>query len=239
MVWTRPAPWAKPSSLGLFVHFAQKCENRIDQSAILCPGELWAATKATNASGLCLIKQSMSATQIPPGTPAAPPPHGPRLDGSDLYDSGRWESAYRELHDVPALLVQLQDDLTRSRKRESLWLSVIVHLVIIILLWNSKKFEQWFPERKVLVVSPNDWMRQKELTYLDLPPDAQKVIKRPKTDHISDKDRIATSRTPQLDTRELKKLLDSSRPGTPPQQPPSPPAAAAAPSPTPPQQSAA
>jgi TonB family protein len=175
----------------------------------------------------------MSTTQIPPGTPAAPPPPGPRLDGSDLYDSGRWESAYRELHDVPALLVQLQDDLTRSRKRESLWLSVIVHLVIIILLWNSKRFEKWFPERKVLVVSPNDWMRQKELTYLDLPPDAQKLTKRPKTDHISDKDRIATSRTPQLDTKELKKMLDSSRPGAPSQ--PSPPAAAA-PSPAPPQQ---
>lgn len=178
----------------------------------------------------------MPATQIPPGTPAAPPPHGPLLDGSDLYDSGRWESAYRELHDVPALLVQLQDDLTRSRKRESLWLSVIVHLVIIILLWNSKRFEKWFPEGKVLVVSPNDWMRQKELTYLDLPPDAQKVTKRPKTDHISDKDRIATSRTPQLDTKELKKLLDSSRPGAPSKQPPSPPAAASPPSPAPPQQ---
>jgi TonB family protein len=181
----------------------------------------------------------MSTTQIPPGTPAAPPPPGPRLDGSDLYDSGRWESAYRELHDVPALLVQLQDDLTRSRKRESLWLSVIVHLVIIILLWNSKRFEKWFPERKVLVVSPNDWMRQKELTYLDLPPDAQKVTKRPTTDHISDKDRIATSRTPQLDTKELKKMLDSSRPGAPSQQPPSPPAAAAAASsPAPPQREA-
>ena len=185
----------------------------------------------------------MSTTQIPPGTPAAaPPPSGPRLDGSDLYDSGRWESAYRELHDVPALLVQLQDDLTRSRKRESLWLSVIVHLVIIILLWNSKRFEKWFPQRSVLVVSPNDWMRQRELTYLDLPPDAQKIAKRPQTDHISDKNRIATSRTPQLDTKELKKLLDSSRPGargpsTPPApQPPSPPPAAAAQSPAPQQQ---
>ena len=185
----------------------------------------------------------MSTTQIPPGTPAAPPPSGPRLDGSDLYDSGRWESAYTELHDTPTLLVQLQDDLTRSRKRESLWLSVIVHLVIIILLWNSKRFEKWFPQRRVLVVSPNDWMRQKELTYLDLPPDMQKITKRPKTDHISDKDRIATSRTPQLDTKELKKLLDSSRPGArgqnapqAPPQPQPPPAAAQGAPPTQPQQ---
>jgi TonB family protein len=123
-----------------------------------------------------------------------------------------------------------------------LWLSVIVHLVIIILLWNSKRFEKWFPQRSILVVSPNDWMRQRELTYLDLPPDAQKIAKRPQTDHISDKNRIATSRTPQLDTKELKKLLDSSRPGargpsTPPApQPPSPPPAAAAQSPAPQQQ---
>jgi TonB family protein len=157
----------------------------------------------------------MSTTQIPPATPAAPPPSGPRLDGSDLYDSGRWESAYTELHDAPSLLVQLQDDLTRSRKRESLWLSVIVHLVIVILLVNAKRFEKWFPERKMLVVSPNDWMRSREVTYLDLPPDAQKITKRPDTNRISDKNRIATSKTPQLDTKELKKLLDSSRPGAP------------------------
>jgi TonB family protein len=174
----------------------------------------------------------MSTTQIPPGAPAAPPPPGPRLGGSgDLYDSGRWESAYRELHDVPALLVQLQDDLTKSRKRESLWLSVIVHFIIVIVLVNSSKFEKWFPH-KVLVVSPNDWMRQKELTYLDLPPDAQKLTKRPNTNHISDKDRIATSRTPQLDTKELQKILDAARPGAPrpsgnPAQPPQPQAPAA------------
>lgn len=179
----------------------------------------------------------MPTTQIPPGAPAAPPPSGPRLDGSDLYDSGRWESAYTELHDVPSLLVQLQDDLTRSRKRESLWLSVIVHLVIVILLWNSKKFEKWFPQRQVLVVSPNDWMRQKELTYLDLPPDAQKIAKRPNTDHISDKNRIATSRTPQLDTKELKSLLGSrSRGQNAPPVPQPPPAAAAQSSPAPQQQ---
>jgi TonB family protein len=179
----------------------------------------------------------MSTTQIPPGAPAAPPPSGPRLDGSDLYDSGRWESAYTELHDTPTLLVQLQDDLTRSRKRESLWLSVIVHLVVIILLWNSKRFEKWFPQHQVLLVSPNDLMRQKELTYLDMPPDMQKIIKRPKTDKISDKDRIAMSRTPQLNAKDLQKMLGSrkagsSAPSTAPQ-PQAPPAAAQA---SPPQQ---
>ena len=58
-------------------------------------------------------------------------------------------------------------------------------------------------------------MKQKELTYLELPPDEQKVTKRPDTNRISDKDRIATSRAPQLDRKELKKILDSARPGPP------------------------
>src|SRR5207244_8977178 len=39
--------------------------------------------------------------------------------------------------------------------------------------------------------------------------------KPPETDHISDKNRIATSRAPQLDRQELKKILDSARPGAP------------------------
>ncbi len=33
---------------------------------------------------------------------------------------------------VPHLLIQLQDDLARSRKREAVWISVIVHLVLFI-----------------------------------------------------------------------------------------------------------
>jgi TonB family protein len=56
-------------------------------------------------------------------------------------------------------------------------------------------------------------MREKDLTYLELPPDEQKVSKRPDTNNISDKDRIASSRAPRLDHEELKKIL--ARPGAP------------------------
>ena len=176
----------------------------------------------------------MSILQIPPPREpiTTPPAAPPRLEGGDLYDARRWESAYREVHDVPALIIQMQDDLARSRRRESLWISLIFHLVVIIMLANSTKFDRFFP-KKVLVVSPNDWMRQRELTYLDLPPDQQKLTKRPNTNRISDKDRIATSRTPQINTKELQKILDSGRVGRPgpsgptaPQQQPAPPAAA-------------
>src|SRR5689334_11677882 len=152
----------------------------------------------------------MPTTEIPPGSPvSATPP------GSDLYDAGSWESAYTEMHDVPALLIQLQDDLSRSRQREAFWISVVVHLAIVILAVNSTRLEGLMHKRAVLMVSPEDLMRQKELTYLELPPDEQKLTQKPKTNNISDKDRIAQSKSPQLDRKELKRILDSARPGRP------------------------
>ncbi len=119
------------------------------------------------------------------------------------------------MHDVPALLIQLQDDLSRSRQREAFWISVVVHLAIVILVVNSARLEGLMHRRSVILVSPQDLMKQKELTYLELPPDEQKLTKRPDTNRISDKDRIATSKAPQLDRKELKKILDSARPGPP------------------------
>jgi len=93
------------------------------------------------------------------------------------------------------------------------------------------------PRRAVVVMSPES--NQKDLTYLELPPDEQKVSKRPNTNIISDKDRIATSHAPQIDRQELKKILDASRPGRPgaglqaPQTQPAPAAPAAGQNPAP------
>jgi len=133
-----------------------------------------------------------------------------------LYDADRWEMAFRELHDAPALLVQLQDDLSRSRQREAFWISVVFHLTLVILVVNSQKLQERFLHRRPLIMmSPQDMLRQKELTYLELPPDEQRATKKPDSNIISDKDRIATSRTPQLNRDELKRILDSARPGAP------------------------
>jgi TonB family protein len=155
-----------------------------------------------------------------------------------LYDARYWESAYREIVEAPALIIRLQDDLSQARRREAFWISVCVHLVVVLLLWNSQKLAGFMPRRAVVVVSPES--SQKDLTYLELPPDEQKVAKRPDTNIISDKDRKATSRTPQLDRQELKKILEASRPGRPgpsgppnPQQDSAPPAATQNPTPQP------
>src|SRR5438270_4901839 len=174
----------------------------------------------------------MSITQIPlrdPDKPQSPPL---RVPESDLYGRERWESAYRDLHASPTLLIQLQDDLSRSRMREAFWISVVVHLALVVLILNSPRFERWMFRRGVLMVSPNNSLRNKELTYLEMPSDTQKITKRPNTNIISDKDRIATSKKPHVDPEELRKTLENSSPGLPgpptlkpepaaPQQPPS------------------
>jgi TonB family protein len=168
----------------------------------------------------------MSITEIPPRNPV-PATQAPPPPGGDLYDASGWETAYLEMHDVPALLIQLQDDLSRSRQREAFWISVVVHLAIVILVVNSGRLEGLMRKRSVILVSPQDLIKEKDLTYLELPPDEQKLTKRPDTNRISDKDRIATSKAPQLDRKELKKILDSARPGPPGSQAQSQPAAPA------------
>jgi TonB family protein len=171
----------------------------------------------------------MSTTQIPPATPT--PANDENRETRELYDARYWESAYREIDEPPALLLQLQDDLTRSRRREAFWISVVVHLVVVLLVVNSDKLAKFLPRHAVVVAQPQ-LSSDKDLTYLELPPDEQKLARRPSTNIISDKDRIATSKAPQLDRKELKQILDASRPGRPgPSAPPTPSQQPAPPSP--------
>jgi TonB family protein len=181
----------------------------------------------------------MSITQIPPTTPTSETPAPRKPDGGgDLYDARYWESAYREIDEAPTLVIQLQDDLTHSRRKESFWISVVVHLLVVLAIFNSAKIAGLMP-RQTAVLSPNALPQDKDLTFLALPPDQQTPpAKPPETNIVSDKNRRATSKAPQIDRKELKKILDSSRPGLPgpsgaPQQPAAAAEAQAAPSPQP------
>src|SRR5207245_9793872 len=55
----------------------------------------------------------------------------------------------------------------------------------------------------------------KDETVVQCPPDAQKLTRRPDAKVISDKDRVATSKAPQINREDLKKILQSSHPGRP------------------------
>jgi len=155
----------------------------------------------------------MSITQIPFQDPA-PPPLKPLAEQLALYDVRTWEVDNRDFDAVvPHLLIQLQDDLARSRKREAAWISIIVHLLLFILLIYMPWIEQKVWHRTTVVrINP---LQDKDVTFLALPPDAQKLTRKPNTNIASDKDRIATTRHPELDPKELQKILATPPPGAP------------------------
>ena len=157
----------------------------------------------------------MPVTQIPSRDPApsssvTPPPPS---EHRELSEAEHWETAYRGFNpdDVPHLLIQLQDDLSRARKREAAWLSVILHLLVVILLWNSERLVALFPHRAIPLEIRTDADRAKDATFLELPPDEQKITRRPDSKIVSDKDRIANSKAPQINREDLKKILESAR----------------------------
>jgi len=88
----------------------------------------------------------MPVTQIPSRDPLTPSAEQP--EQRDLLKRKHWETAYRGFNpdDVPHLLIQLQDDLSRARKREALWLSVILHHGHHIVV-NSEKLMMLLPHR--------------------------------------------------------------------------------------------
>jgi len=144
-------------------------------------------------------------------------PEKPQPEQLGLYDRQGWETAYKELDDdarVPHLLIQLQDDLARSRRREAAWISIIAHLVLLILIFNFERLEKWFPWMHSVVAVTRPLSTDKNVTFLDLPPDLQKAPHR-STNVLSDKDRIAMSRHPELDPKELRKALATPPPGRP------------------------
>src|ERR1700726_5256235 len=108
----------------------------------------------------------MPITQIPFQDPVAPP-EKPQPEQLGLYDARGWETAYRDLDaHVPHLLIQLQDDLSRSRRREAAWISIIAHLVLIILVVNFTKFAKYLPWHPLVVVQTKD--SSKDVTFLAL-----------------------------------------------------------------------
>ncbi len=59
----------------------------------------------------------MSITPTTPRGPVPPPPQ----ETPEFYDARTWETAYRHFDEnaVPTLLLNLQDDLARARRREA------------------------------------------------------------------------------------------------------------------------
>ncbi|MGH9522299.1 MAG: TonB family protein [Terriglobales bacterium] len=119
--------------------------------------------------------------------------------------------------DLPFHLLKLQDDLARSRMREAFWISLIFHMIVVFLLLTSPKWMPSWHSGTVIVANPADLMKDKDATFLEMPPDMVKPKVRPQTNIISDKDRIAMARHPD-NSKQIPIPRDVMPPG-PPQRP--------------------
>ncbi len=149
----------------------------------------------------------MASILIPPDKPA-------ELPTAEEQQLALWaDDGPGGLDLTPHLLLRLQDDLERSRLREAFWISVVVHLLVIIFVAMSPKI---FGYKGIDLATTADLMKHQNMTYLDLPSDLQKAPKvPPKTNVISDKNRVAMSPHPSLDKKTLEELRRAGPPAPP------------------------
>lgn len=168
----------------------------------------------------------MPLTEVPTSPPGKPPAPFTR----------RKRVRYEELDpdELLHLIDRLEDERSRALRREGIWISLIAHLILFWFLFYGPKFRSHQPH----VVNPND-SKQKDLTFLNLPPDAQKRVQPPKAAPPSDKNRIAQAPKPTIDRKTLQQLEAMKRAGPPVPVPPAPAPQPAQPAPAPQQQAQA
>lgn len=131
-----------------------------------------------------------------------------------------------EEHELIHLLDALDDERSRARFREAVYISIIIWLAIgwFVLYGPQVIFHQ--PR----LINPADVLRDrdKQLTYLDMPKDVSKALPKKPTNVMSDKDRVQQTVKPTLDKKTLEQLQAMRRAGE-----PSPAKTAPAPAPAP------
>jgi TonB family protein len=164
----------------------------------------------------------MPSTEVPTSPPGRPP---------EPF-SKRKRARYEELEpdELLHLIDRLEDERSSARRREGIWISFLAHLILFWFIIYGPRSHQ--PH----VVNPNDAHKKEDLTFLNLPPDAQRPVRPPRQAPPSDKNRIAQSAHPTLDRKTLQQLEAMRRAGPP--QPVAPQTAPQQPSPQAPPSSA-
>src|SRR4051794_8350482 len=98
------------------------------------------------------------------------PPHTEEQQQEQKPDMARPRPAYAQRmseEEFHFLLSELRDENSRSRWREAIWISIIVHLLA---LFTIRQFPRLWPSQQVTLVESPDMMKNRQLTYLDSPP---------------------------------------------------------------------
>ena len=158
----------------------------------------------------------MPTLETPPNP--AQPDRSP--EGEDLTDSSKGPVKVRtgrygelEEHEIIHLIDALDDERAKSRFRESIYISLFVYIAVAWFLFYGPQVLFHAPR----VINPGDALReqQKELTYLDMPPDVAKQLQHKPTDKIAEKAHTAQTVKPTLDKKTLQQLKSMRGPATP------------------------
>ena len=118
-----------------------------------------------------------------------------------------------EEHELIHLLDSLDDERSKARFRESIYISIIFYLAVGWFLFYGPRVLFHQPR----LINPSDVLKQRdrELTYLNMPKDISKDLPRKPTKTMSDKDRTQQTARPTLDKKTLDQLQAMRRAGPP------------------------
>lgn len=87
------------------------------------------------------------------------------------FSTSRWVDY--DTHELLEMISELEDERRWARLREGIWLAILLHVVLLSAITWIPKYVLKVPP----VIDPFDAIKQrKDLSYLDLPPDALKAL---------------------------------------------------------------
>ena len=118
-----------------------------------------------------------------------------------------------EEHELIHLLDSLDDERSKARFRESIYISLLVYLALGWFIFYGPRV--LFHQGRI--INPADVLKQRdrEMTYLDMPKDISKDLPHKPTKAISDKDHTQQTAKPTLDKKTLDQLQAMRRAGPP------------------------
>ncbi len=150
----------------------------------------------------------MPALETPPEEQS---PESPQELISRRGGGGRYR--FFETHELITLLDEIDDERSRARFREAVYLALILWMGLFLLYIFLPR---WLPRRPVLIVQQRN---PNSLTYLDTPPDLQKLLKNHPSAAISTHSTEAQTPHPVREPRAPEPRAGSPKPPAPRPQP--------------------
>ena len=137
----------------------------------------------------------------PPNPVASPPPETPPSSGPRVR-AGRYGEL--EQHELLQLLDTIDDERSRSRFREAMYISVLIYVALGWFVFYGPRV--LLHQGRLILPSDVLKQREKELTYLNLPKDVSKLPPPKTAKAISDHSSVAQTSHPTLDRKTLEQL---------------------------------